>query len=286
MQEPTMVRTKGDGLEIQLAVWEGRGKPVLGVHGLTANCRCWDVIAQALAGRHRMLAVDLRGRGLSDKPATGYSEEHHLKDLKCVMDDLQLDRAVLMGHSLGGYISLGFAARYPQRVAGLVLIDAGGELSQEHWDRVTAAIKPSIERLSISLPSMDEYLRLMQRNPVLQPWSQAIETFCRYDLEEASDGSGVRSRIQRAHIEEEVSNKRQTGASQLYPKIECPVLILRATQGILSDEDILLPRQAVEKMLSHIPGARCLDIEGADHYSIIFQPNPVRDQAILDFLAA
>ena len=179
MQEPTMIRAKGDGIELQLAVWEGKGKPVICVHGLTANCRCWDVIVQSLVNRHRVLAVDLRGRGLSDKPATGYSEEHHLTDLKCVIDDLNLEEVVLMGHSLGGYISMGFAARHPERVAGL---------------------------------------------------------------------------------------------------------ILRATDGILADDDILLPGDSVKKMLAEIPDARVVDITGTNHYSILFQPNPVRDRELLSFL--
>jgi pimeloyl-ACP methyl ester carboxylesterase len=284
MQAPTMIRAKGDGIEIQLAVWEGNGKTVLCIHGLTANCRCWDVIARPLAGKHRLMALDLRGRGLSDKPASGYSEERHLIDLGCVMDDLGLDQAVLMGHSLGGYIAMGFAARYPQRVSGLILIDAGGELPQTHWDRVTEAIKPAVARLSMVFASVEDYLNLMKQSPVMQPWSDDIETYFRYDAQETPEG--VRSRIQPANILEEIANKRQTGASQFYPKIQCPVLILRATVGILSQEDILLPPKAVETMLAAIPQARCVDVPGTHHYSILVQPNPIRDREILSFLAS
>ncbi len=284
MMEPKKVRTRGDGIEIQLAVWEGEGTPVICVHGLTANCRCWDVIARPLAPAHRILAVDLRGRGLSDKPPTGYSEERHLKDLRCLMDDLHIQSAFFMGHSLGGYISLGFAAENPERVAGLVLMDAGGDLSRERWDRISKAIRPSIERLSMVFPSVEAYLGLMKQAPFFQPWSQAIEAYFRYDLVETEEG--VRSRIRLSHIQEEMANKRQTGASQFYPKIQCPVLILRATQGILTDDDLLLPPEAVETMLQQIPTARCVDVPGTDHYSILFQPNPERDREILAFFGS
>jgi len=282
MTKPSMLSAKGDGVNIQLADWAGKGKNVISVHGLTANCRCWDVIAPAVVPKHRLLAVDLRGRGLSDKPETGYSEEHHLRDLTCVMDDLQLENAVLMGHSLGGYISMGFAARHPERVAGLILIDAGGDLSQAHWDKVTAAIKPAIDRLERSFPSVDAFLDLMKLAPFLQPWSDEIETYFRYDVVE--DEGGVRSRIQPAHIREEVSNKRETGAAQYYSKLNCPVLILRATEGILTPDDILLPDHAVEKMMDAISKVRCVDITGTNHYSILFQPNSVRDREISAFL--
>jgi len=282
MIQPDMIRAGGDGVEIQLAVWEGEEKTIICVHGLTANCRCWDVIAPTLAPKHRVMAVDLRGRGLSDKPPTGYSEEHHIRDLKCIMDDLHLERAVLMGHSLGGYISMGFAARYPERVERLILIDAGGDLSQENWDRVTQAIKPAVDRLEMNFPSAAAFMNLMKMAPFLQPWSDEIEAYFRYDLEETA--AGVRSRILPEHIREEISNKRETGAGQYYSKLNCPVLILRATEGILTPDDILLPGDAVEKMLDGIPDARVIDLNGTDHYSILFQPNPDRDREILAFL--
>ena len=61
MTDPIMKKVIGDGITIQLAVWEGQGNPVLCVHGLTANSRCWDVIASSLAPEHTALACDLRG---------------------------------------------------------------------------------------------------------------------------------------------------------------------------------------------------------------------------------
>jgi len=91
MTEPIMRRAKGDGVKIQLAIWEGDGKQILCVHGLTANCRCWDVTASALAPRHLVLAMDLRGRRLSGKPPTGYSVEHHIQDIYYLMDDMGLE---------------------------------------------------------------------------------------------------------------------------------------------------------------------------------------------------
>lgn len=283
MTEPTMIRAKGDGVELQLAVWEGDGSQILCVHGLTANCRCWDAMVTGLSPQHKILAYDLRGRGLSDKPSHGYSEEHHISDLLCLMDDLALNRAVLMGHSLGGYIAMGFAAQYPERVEKLILLDAGGDLPQEHWDRVDTAIKPALNRLEMTFPSVDEFLNLMKQAPFLQPWSDEIEAYFHYDLKEVPQG--FRSRIQLVNIQEEMANKRQTGVSQYYGRITCPVLILRATDAIFSPDDILLPKDAVANMLQKIPDATCVDVENTNHYGIIFQPHQVRDQAILDFLA-
>lgn len=282
MTEPTMIRAKGDGVELQLALWGGDGSQILCVHGLTANCRCWDAMVSGLSPQHKILAYDLRGRGLSDKPSHGYSEEHHLRDLLCLLDDLDLERVVLMGHSLGGYIAMGFASRHPERVEKLILLDAGGDLPQEHWDRVDTAIKPALDRLEMTFPSVDVFLNLMKQAPFLQPWSDEIEAYFRYDLMDVPEGVG--SRIRLSNIHEEMANKRQTGVSQYYKGLTCPVLILRATDAIFSPDDILLPKDAVAKMLQEISDAICVDVENTNHYGIIFQPHPARDQAILDFL--
>ena len=277
-----MKRVGGDGVRIQLAVKDGRGKPVLCVHGLTANCRCWDVVAAGLAPAHPVLAMDLRGRGLSDKPAGGYSLQQHVRDIAFLLDDLGLKKVVLMGHSLGAYISIYFAAQHPARVDKVILVDGGGQLEQKQWDKIDLAIKPSLDRLGQIFPSFEAYVENLKQAPVLQPWSQAIEDYFRYESETVE--GGLRSRIHPEYIFEEVQNVHQAAPSEYYPQLKCPVLILRATDGILSPDDLVLPEAAVERMIAEIADARRVDVEGTNHYSILLQPNAQRDQAILKFL--
>ncbi|MGD8992513.1 MAG: alpha/beta hydrolase [Desulfobacterales bacterium] len=282
--EPIMKKVNGDGIKIQLAVWEGAGSQVLCVHGLTANCRCWDVMASALTPENKLLAIDLRGRGRSDKPSTGYAMRHHIQDILCVLDDLEQEKMVLMGHSLGAFISLAFAAHYPERTEKVILMDGGGQLTQDQWEKVTVAIKPSLDRLGQVFSSFDAYVTLMKQAPFLQPWSQAIQNYFQYESE-AVEG-GVRSRINPANIQEEIKNIQQEIPAAYYPKVTCPVLILRATNGILSCDDLVLPESAVEKMVSEISNAHCVNIEGSNHFSILFQPNEMRDKAIQEFVTA
>ena len=282
MNEPIMRKVKGEGITLQLAVWEGKGNQVLCVHGLTANCRCWDVIASSLAPENKIIAIDLRGRGLSDKPAAGYSLQHHIKDILCVLDDLKQERIVLMGHSLGAFISLAFAANYPERTEKIILMDGGGQLTQDQWDKFSLAIKPSLDRLGQVFPSFDAYVALMKLAPFLQPWSQALEDYFQYESE-AVEG-GVRSRINPANIQEEIQNIQQEVPSEYFSKVTCPVLILRATDGIFSKDDLVLPGSAVDRMVSEIPEALRVDIQGTNHFSILFQSNEMRDQAIREFL--
>ena len=282
MSEPRMVKAKGDGINIQLAIWEGKGKQILCAHGITANSRFWDCLASALSPHHRVIAMDLRGRGLSDKPATGYSIENHCKDILALMKDQGLKRPVLMGHSLGAFISLVFASQNPKTIDRLILVDGGGKLSEDQMAKVFAGIKPSLDRLGQVFPSLDAYLTQMKQAPYLQPWNPYMETYFRYEVEDVE--GGVRSRVHPEHIDEEAKNLRRGDSKELYKRVKAPTLILRATKGMLAEDDLLLPEDVVERMVREIPNAKRVDIEGTNHYSILFHPNQKRDQAILEFL--
>jgi pimeloyl-ACP methyl ester carboxylesterase len=277
-----MKQVMGSGVAIQLAGWGEQGKPVLCVHGLTANCRCWDGIAEALSAKHHILAMDLRGRGRSERPVSGYDIGHHCLDIEALLHDLGLHSAVLMGHSLGAFITLAFAAHYPQSVERIILVDGGGQLSPEQFAKVIGGVKPAIERLGKVFPSLEAYCANLKQAPFLQPWSPALETYLRYEVEEVP--AGIRSRVQPSAIEEELRNLRQFNVAELYPLVRCPVLILRAENGTLAEDDILLPDEVLERMLREIPDARCVNVKDTNHYTIMFQPHAVRDQAIIEFL--
>lgn len=111
----------------------GAGEPLILLHGLGLNLHLWDDQFAAFAERFRVIRYDLRGFGRSlPTTATPFS---HAEDLKHLLDHLRIDRAHLLGLSLGGRIATDFALRYPQRVARLVLADAalGGYRFSEDW---------------------------------------------------------------------------------------------------------------------------------------------------------
>jgi pimeloyl-ACP methyl ester carboxylesterase len=282
MTDPIMKRTAGDGVELALAVWEGKGKNVLCVHGISGSCRCWDNLAEALSPQHQVLAMDLRGRGLSEKPASGYSVSYHCRDIHALLKHENIDQVVILGHSLGALIGLEFAAKFPEAVERLILVDGGGKLTKEQREKIFAGIQPTLDRLGKVFPSKEAYLDLMKNNPLLLPWTPLLEAYYLYELEETN--GGVHSRVRAEHIKEEAENLTDFDATKFYPQIKCPVLILRAPQGMTTPDNILLPEQALDKMLQEIPDARYMDIAGSNHYSIVMQPDKRRDAAILAFL--
>lgn len=144
------------------------------------------LIKVGLSPALRVLALDLRGRGLSDKPDSGYSMADHAADVLGLLDALKLQQVVLGGHSFGGLLTIYMAARYPERVSKLVVIDAAGKMHP----KLLEMIKPSVERLSKVVPSWDAYLESMKKMPFFQDWwDTTIESSYRADVEIRNDGT-------------------------------------------------------------------------------------------------
>jgi pimeloyl-ACP methyl ester carboxylesterase len=279
-----MFQVAGDGIRIQIAEWSGESTTVFCVHGLTANCRSFDAVAVGISPPQRVLAIDLRGRGLSDKPENGYSIAHHCRDISAVVSELGISDFCLMGHSLGAYIALAYAARHPQQIKGLILLDAGANLSAEQWQKIAAGIKPSLDRLGKTYASFEDYVAQIKQAPFMQPWSETLENYFRYESREVGEG-GRRSRVDPAHIAEERSNLLLLELKRLYPEISCPVLILRATEPMITGDDFVLPDDALPEFLAALPQARLINLEGLNHFSLVMQPSAERDLAMLEFLS-
>jgi pimeloyl-[acyl-carrier protein] methyl ester esterase len=101
----------------------GSGQPaILFLHGIMMDRSVFAAQIEAFAASHRVVAVDLRGHGDSDKPADGYTFERYVADIRFVIDALGLSRPVIAGWSMGGAIAMAFAAAYPGVASKLVLI--------------------------------------------------------------------------------------------------------------------------------------------------------------------
>jgi pimeloyl-ACP methyl ester carboxylesterase len=104
----------------------GKGPNTIMLHGLTGNLAVWHLkMVPRLRDAFRLTTYDLRGHGRSDMPPTGYTTQDMAEDLLGLLDALEIDRAHLVGHSLGADVSLHFALHYPDRVDRMVLIEAG-----------------------------------------------------------------------------------------------------------------------------------------------------------------
>ncbi len=105
---------------------EGRGEPVVLLHGIAHSAAAWSHVTPALAERHEVIALDLPGCGRSDKPTTDYSVGSQAAAVRYALDSLGLDLVTIVGHSLGGGIAMMLAYQYPERVGRLGLVSSAG----------------------------------------------------------------------------------------------------------------------------------------------------------------
>ncbi len=109
---------------ITLRRWPGSGPPVLLVHGIGSSGNSWESVLPGLSVSFTPITIDLRGHGDSGKPDTGYLYDNYIADLDGVLDHLGIAHPLIMGHSLGGIVTLWWAAKHPGRAAGLVVVDS------------------------------------------------------------------------------------------------------------------------------------------------------------------
>lgn len=121
-----MPKLDRQGVSIHYEV-HGKGPALLLSHGYSATCRMWDGQIAHLADRHRVIVWDMRGHGQSDYPAdsAAYSEALTVADMAAILDSVGERSAIIAGLSLGGYMSLAFHARHPDRTRALMLFDTG-----------------------------------------------------------------------------------------------------------------------------------------------------------------
>ncbi len=255
------------GVTLHYATWgtPQADRAVVLVHGQTANHREFVELGPALAAQgFYVVAPDLRGRGLSAKPAHGYGIAFHANDLLALCDALGLSQVHVVGHSLGAAIGLYLAALYPQRVSKLVMIDAGGVVPPD----TAQALAASFSRLGAVYPSLDAYLATL-RQTMPFPWDSFWEGWLRYDAEVQPDGT-VKSRVPRAAVEEDGAALAMTRTEALPAYVKQPTLILRATIGMLGpDRGFILSAEEAERLRGVMPAVRVVEVPETNHYTIV-----------------
>jgi pimeloyl-ACP methyl ester carboxylesterase len=248
----------------------GGEPPLVFMPGLTANAHAFDGVVRAgLSPRFRVLALDLRGRGLSDKPGSGYSLAEHARDVADLLDTLGLDRVVLGGHSFGGLLTFYMAAKYPQRVAKLIIIDAAGTLHP----KIGELIKPALDRLGKVLPSWEAYVETVRQAPYwLGYWDDDVENYYRFDVQINEDRT-VQSQSRPEAMMETMDCALSEPWGEHIAAIQQPVILLNAPgpYGPAGTPPVL-PRENAQATVAALADARYVEIPG-NHVTMLFGEN-------------
>ena len=137
----------------------GKGNAIVLLHGFLENKEMWDFYIPEFAKRNRVIAIDLLGHGKSECLGYVHTMEDHADAVHAVLSELRIRKAIFVGHSMGGYVSLAFAELYPENIKGLVLLNSTARADNEerkiNRDRAVKAVKQSfINFISLSIANL------------------------------------------------------------------------------------------------------------------------------------
>lgn len=250
--------------------WGNHGAPIVCISGITANAFCFQAFADHLARDHRVFAYDLRGRGDSDKPEHGYSVAIHAEDLVKLINAWGLERPIVLGHSLGGFVGLYFAAHYPDKLSKLILVDVGASPPWKTADERPLWLSTTMGRLGIPVPSFEEYKQRLKAAPFLgSNWNKYLDTYFEHDVIHKADGSVV-AKTYRDGAFEDLEDEEEIPVGPLWASVQVPTILLRAGQSILSENDQLLSDEAAAAIQHGINNCHYVNFPNLNHYTIIF----------------
>jgi pimeloyl-ACP methyl ester carboxylesterase len=266
--------TSRDGLKLFYRDYGGPADrpPIICLPGLTRNSRDFDEFANHVAGRFRVIAPDFRGRGMSERdpePAR-YLPTTYAADVVQLLDELKIDRAIFVGTSLGGLVTMLIATMQPQRIVATILNDVGPEIDQNGIDRIRSYVGKGV-RFRDWDEAADFIAKINRDLPASNghgDWVRMARRLCK------EDGDGITFDYDMAIAE--AFNQSDDGAAPaldlwpFYKKLNgAPLLLIR---GELSD---LLTDATAHAMVEAIPGAELVTVPGVGHAPELNEPEAV-----------
>ena len=253
--------------------------PVLLVHGITGNALAWAAVADEIAGRRDLLAVDLRGRAGSRDIVGPWGIDRNAADLVAVLDALHIDRALLAGHSLGAFVSAHAVATHPERFTRLVAVDGGLGFplppGSDPDAILEAVVGPAVQKLSMTFADAEAYLDFHRVHPAfVGNWTEELTAYLVRDTRELPDGtvvSSCREDAIRADGKQVLLDDRVR--TNLVSGLPCEVDFLYAARGMLNEPQALYdPARLSLAGLDRTP-ARIDLVPDTNHYTIV-APGP------------
>ncbi len=258
----------------------GQGPALLLIHGIAEAAWAWEAIIPALARRHRVIAPDLLGHGRSAKPRGDYSLGNQATLMRDLMISLDVDHATLVGHSLGGGITMQFAYQYPERCERMVLVASGG-LGQD----VTFLLR------SLGLPGADLVAPLFLSSATRGMLESTARWLGRRGVKAGpgqramwrgyaglTDPTTRAAFIATVHAVIDQRGQRVSALERLYLARNLPTMLL------WGENDRVIPVAHARAAHDEMPGSRLEVVSGAGHFVQLEKPDRVAE-LILDFLA-
>ena len=211
-------------LRVRYLDWGGDGEPVVLMHGLASSAHWYELVASHLRHKYRLFAADARGHGQTTQAMGGYDWHTLSVDAVGLMDHLGVSRAAVFGHSWGATVALNVAARFPDRIGALGLIDGGvsrGGGPREPWEVVKARARPR------DLTGNREQFLDRLRQQLSFCWNEQIERIVQTMVYEDEEGQ-IQDILRPENHLQVMRAMWEEPASEIYSRIACPTVIIPA----------------------------------------------------------
>lgn len=264
-----------DGGELAVARWGEGGTAVIAAHGITASHQAWTAVAEQVADELTLFAPDLRGRGDSAQLPGPYGMARHAHDLAAVLDAAGAGRAVVVGHSMGGFVAATFANLYADRTRGVVLVDGGPPFQDLPADVdvdavLSAVIGPALARLEERFETRDDYRRFWRQHPALRDSDvdpARIDAYADHDLH--GPAGALRSKVSADAVRADAADTLSGDQLRAMIRgIDAPAVLLLAERGMLDQPEPLYADEVVEGVATARGPLEVIRVPGTNHYTI------------------
>jgi pimeloyl-ACP methyl ester carboxylesterase/DNA-binding SARP family transcriptional activator len=265
---------------LHIVEWAGGEPTILAIHGSAGMAHNFEALARQLAPTFRVVGVDLRGHGFSDKPPAGYDLPRHVDDLVQLIEALKLRRPVLLGHSAGGTIAAFVASRTP--LAGVILLEPmiGDRAFTEN---AAAQAAPLVAGLDLPVAGFDAYLARWRarREPYGDDAERLVDRWARFALAPLS--GAYRERALRVAVEAEWASIVGADSMSALARAPCPVLLVQALRPWFGGRPYF-SSAVVRAQRRAAPRAELFVAARSDHASLIRDPESAMMEAMAAFL--
>jgi pimeloyl-ACP methyl ester carboxylesterase len=283
-------RVKTNQIELQIQDHENEGEAIIFLHFSGANLMMWQRALPWFQDHFRLILVDLRGHGRSDKPESGYDIDEMARDVIGVMEHLGLERAHVVGSSMGAEVGLSMAANHPEKVISLVCDGALSseygpygtwEGSEEDYAKHTAEELEGIKNATETFyPSVEALVEA--RRKVFEKygwWNEYVESMERYGASMVDEGKYAKG-FRKQGLEDYMRHYFQCRFEDYYRKVKCPLLILPGEDALGDERE----KRAMKGLIGLTELGEIVEVSGWVHpYGWLLNPEGVC-KAILKFL--
>lgn len=260
------------GGDLHALTWGDAARTIVGIHGITASAISLQPIADRLAHDARLVAPDLRGRGRSAHLPGPYGMAAHANDIAALLDHLSVERAELIGESMGGYVAVQFALLHPDRVSRIVLVDGGLPLpipqGMDPDVLVESLLGPALERLRLTFRSREEYFDFWRAHPAFASmWSPYLEAYLDDDL--VGTAPWLHSAVSEGAVRADSRDQLVNPFLDHFGEIACPVTLLRAERNLMDQAPGVFPDAVVAAAQAQLPALTERLIPDTNHYSLM-----------------